>query len=119
MISLKKQILYCLEQYPETRNNDISLTIKVWLNFPAYNEDKGRNVKMIYSEKTKKYYVELSDLHWLQREDVIKRERAIIQNVEKRFLPTDPKIAEFRKRNGRGETKWLKEHGYKTNKFNL
>ena len=72
-MTLKGQILYCLEQYEETRNDDISLTIKVWLNFPALNEDKGENVKIIWSDKTEKYYVALEDLHWLQREDIIKR----------------------------------------------
>ena len=111
-MTLKKQIEYILENYPETRNDDIDLTIKVWQHFPPLNEDTGRNVKIIYSDKTNKYYIALDDLHWLQREDHIKRIRAKIQNNEKRFLPTNPKVAEFRKKYGRGEKLWRNQLGY-------
>ena len=125
-MTLKKQILYCLEQYPETTNDDIALTIKIWQHFPPYNEDTNKDVKIIHSEKTGKDYIALEDLHYLQREDNIKRERAIIQNDEGLFLPTNPRVREFRKPKGRGDQDWKKKHGYGTkedhinkNKLNL
>jgi hypothetical protein len=110
-MTLKNQVEYCLDQYPETRNNDIDLMIKVWTNFTPINEDTGQQVKIHLSEKGN-YYIALKDLHWLQREDHIKRIRAKIQNEEKRFLPTNQKVADFRKRYGRGEKLWRNELGY-------
>ena len=112
-MTIRKQILYCLEQYPNTRNDDIDLTIKVWQNFPPLNEATGKNVKIHYSEISNKYYIALEDLHWLQREDHIKRIRADIQNKDKLWLPTNPRVAEFRKKDGRGESLWKKRLGYK------
>jgi hypothetical protein len=113
-MTIKNQIKYCLERYPETRNDDIALTIKVWENFPPFNEDKGEQVKIIFSQKTGKNYIALDDLHWLQREDGIKRIRADIQNKDGLWLPTDPRVAEFRKKDGRGESLWKERLGYKT-----
>ncbi len=110
-MTLKDQVLYCLERYPDTRNSDILLTRKVWENFPSLNEDTNKSVEIVYS-KSGKPYIALDDLRWLQREDHIKRIRANIQNKEKMFLPTDPRVAEFRKKNGRGESLWREELGY-------
>ena len=112
-MKISKQILYCLETYQGTRNDDILLTQMVWLNFPARNEDTNKDVKIHKSEKTGKYFVALEDLHWLQREDHIKRIRADIQNRQKLWLPTDTIVAEFRKKDGRGESLWKGTLGYK------
>jgi len=114
-MTLRKQVLYILENYPDTRNDDIDLTIKVWQHFPPYNENTGQDIKIHRSEKTK-YYIALEDLHWLQREDHIKRIRADIQNKDGLWLPTDPRVAEFRKKDGRGESLWKNRLGYKIKK---
>ena len=92
---LPDKVLFCLENYPQTRNCDISLTIKIW---EVYHQDKINNGS-----------VSLSDLYDLPREDNVKRYRAKIQNVEKLFLPTDPEV--IKKRNIK-EDEWREELGY-------
>ena len=95
---LKIQILEILEKYPKSRDSDQWLTIKLWcVYFPsriheeviAYDEDDK-------ATKTKKY-IYLDDIMELPREDDVKRIRAVIQNVEKQFLPTSWAVAKQRK----------------------
>ena len=83
--TLKMKVETVLENYPETRNDDIALTIQVW--------------RVFHKEKLNFEYVKLSDLVQLPREDNIKRVRAQIQNKEKRFLPTDWEVAKKRQIN--------------------
>ena len=106
-MTLKKQILYILEQYPETRNSDIALTIKIWQHFTK---------KLVYSERNKAYYVKVNDLYEMQREDHIRRVRAKIQNEEGLFLPTDPKVIKIRKQQAKI---WRKNLGYRTQEDNI
>lgn len=100
-MTLTKQVLYCLEQYPETRNSDIALTIRIWQNFTD---------KLIWSEKSSANYVKVKDLFEMPREDWVKRIRAKIQNEDKLFPPTNPEVIKAR-RQERG--KWLNTLGYK------
>ena len=102
-MKLKKlydKVEYCLKNYPDTRNSDIKLTIKIWedfhhveLRFPISNMTALENL--------------LLDL---PREDNVKRIRATIQNQEKRFVPTDWKVAQAR--GFRVKIEWEKFLGY-------
>jgi hypothetical protein len=75
-----------MDNYSETRNDDIALTICLWRNFyPEYITRQG--------------YIRLINLFDLPREDGIKRVRAKIQNDEFRLLPTLRKVALKRKLN--------------------
>lgn len=99
--TLKKKVEYILTTEPETRNSDITLTIKLWKHYyPDYLiESKG------------KFYINVESLFEIAREDHIKRYRAEIQNVEKRYLPTDMKILIQR---AKLSIEWQKELGYST-----
>jgi len=88
MKTLDKQVRYCLETWPETRNDDIKLTQYLWYNFyksKVHLDDNGKG------------YIYMHDLFELPREDNIKRVRAKIQNEEHKFLPTDFAVMEKRK----------------------
>lgn len=80
ILRLTEQVEQILKKYPETRNSDIDLTIKLWkIYYPNkihYGTVKGIPV------------IRLKDLFELPREDNIKRIRAKIQNQEFRYLPT-------------------------------
>jgi len=99
-MKLKEQVLDCLQNYPDTRNSDIKLTNSIWYKY--YPDKIQKNDK---GELT----VKLLDLYNLPREDNVKRIRAIIQNNEGRFLPTDLEVIKQRRIN---EHKWRKELGY-------
>lgn len=81
---LKKMVELMLDENPkwrgvEVRNSDIALTIVIWQRW--YNvSDKEDGVVHLYR---------LMDL---PREDNVKRIRAVFQNVEHRFLPTNPDV---------------------------
>ena len=97
---LQKQIYSVLKHYPETRNSDIILTIKIWELFY-----RGR--LFIHNEVLA---IELKDLWNLPREDHIKRYRAEIQNVRRLFMPTTPDI--FMER-ARLSKEWKETLGYR------
>lgn len=87
--STKYKVEHTLRDYPETRNSDIALTLKIWkLYFPQY----------IYTAKNGKDYVEITHLYELPREDHVKRYRAKF-NEQGLYLPTDRKVFEQRKLN--------------------
>lgn len=86
--TLKAQILYCLEYYPDTRNSDFELTKRVWRNYYDKFLTLGLNAS---------WYVNIDKLKWLPSQDAIKRLRAKIQNQQMLFLPTDEKVAEARR----------------------
>lgn len=86
-MSLKEKILFCLEKHPQTRNSDILLTRAVWHEF--------NNSKIFQHEGRPAVYLE--DMMDLPREDNIKRLRAVIQNVEHKFLPTSEEVCRQRK----------------------
>lgn len=98
-MTLKKQVEWCLQYVPETRNSDIALTIEIWKKFypeKIQNTERGR------------LCVELVDLYELPREDNVKRARAQF-NAEGLYWPTDLKVAI-----GRGilENEWRMKLGY-------
>lgn len=97
--TLEYKVRYVLAKDPDTRNSDITLTTHIWWYF-----HKDSVVKI-----NDKYYVCVSDLHELPREDNIKRIRAKIQNEEKLYLPTSETVARKRKWN---EQEWRKSLGY-------
>jgi len=96
---LKNQVLYCLEQFPETRNSDIKLTNCIWL---TYYRD-------YLTELDGEHYVKLLSLYALPNQDDIKRIRAKIQNREKKYLPTSSEVA--KKRHWQ-EEEWRSVLGY-------
>lgn len=85
--TLKQQVDYILGQFPETRNSDTLLTVKLWEHFC---HDK-------LSRFGGEWFVKVDLVGVLPREDHIKRVRATIQNVEKRHLPTNWDVARQRK----------------------
>lgn len=83
---LYDQVEICLKNFEETRNSDIELTHRIWKEFyPG-------QIQYIGSRPA----VYLDSMFDLPREDNVKRVRANIQNVEKRFVPTDWKVAQAR-----------------------
>ena len=85
MKTLKQQVFNCLKLYPETRNSDITLTLKVWSEYYVqmlHPDPRGSDNLMVYAK----------DLFNLPREDHVKRIRAKIQNQDRVYLPTDPNI---------------------------
>jgi len=92
--TLKSKVEYCLNYFPETRNSDISLTIKIWEEFyPTLLNNGMVNIKNLFE---------------LPREDNVKRIRAKF-NSKGKYLPTDIKIIQAR---GLKENKWREELGY-------
>lgn len=101
---LKQQVKQILEQYPETRNNDITLTIKLW---EVYYELEYR----VLLKGT------IHSLYYLPYQDNIKRYRAMFQ-AKGQYLPTDWKIAKQRRIK---EDVWRRSMGYipVQDKFNI
>lgn len=96
---LKDKVIYCLKNYPHTRNDDVSLTLTIWWKF--YNN----SIEKIGES----YYVKCIDLKQLPREDNVKRIRAKLQNEKNIYLPTDENV---RKQRGINEAAWRKYLGY-------
>lgn len=90
---LDKKVRYSLEHDEKSRNSDIRLMQMIWYTFYRSSLKEIDGV----------FYVSLSNLFELPREDNIKRMRAKIQNEEKLFLPTDPAVA---KKRGWKEDQW-------------
>lgn len=94
MKKLHDQVIACLEDMPETRNSDITLTIAIWRRFyPQYVVDGS---------------VQLSDLYTLPREDNIKRVRAKL-NADGKYYPSILEVALHRRIK---EDDWRKFMGY-------
>lgn len=86
---LKQRILKILAQFPETRNCDIKLTTRIWKEYyPS---------RLKFRDVDQQYYVSLDSIFLLPREDHIKRIRAVIQNEEHKYLPTDLSVRKKRK----------------------
>ncbi len=81
----------------EPRNSDIALTIAIWQQWYSV----GTNPDSV---------IHLYRLFDLPREDRVKRVRAVLQNVEGKYLPTSWEVA--RKR-GIEREKWEEALGYK------
>lgn len=89
--TLKSQVLRVLEKYPKTRDSDVRLMLILWQMFYPSRIHK--------TEPVNRTYIFLQDIMDMPREDNIKRVRAIIQNVEGKFLPTSLEVAKQRKIN--------------------
>ncbi len=95
--NLKGQVDKTLRDYPVTRNSDITLMLFIWkLYYPQLLIDDGKSVN-------------LKEIYRLPREDNIKRVRAKIQNEEKKYWPTDEKVAQAR---GINAEEWKVAMGY-------
>jgi len=94
-MTLNKQVERTLEDFPETRNSDIALTIQIWETY--------------YPEYLENGWVKIENLYDLPREDNVKRIRARIQNVEGRLLPTSEAVVKQRRIN---EDRWRDAMGY-------
>lgn len=83
---LTKKINDTLRDFPETRNSDIELTIRIWKEYypKKLNAHEGE------------IFVLLSNLFDLPREDNVKRIRAKIQNEDHEYLPTEWVVAKAR-----------------------
>lgn len=88
--NLKAKVLHVLETFPQSRDCDQWLTLKIWsLYYP----------KSIFRGEGGVQMVKLRDIMELPREDNVKRVRAIIQNVENKFLPTSLEVVRQRRIN--------------------
>lgn len=89
---------YCLVNFPDTRNSDIKLTNKIWIEFyPEY-----------IKRENNRYCVDLLDLYLLPKEDTVKRIRANF-NAKGKYLPDDPEI---RRQRQISEEQWRLSLGY-------
>lgn len=88
--NLKIAVLGILQDNPKARDSDQYLTIMLWMRyFPT------RILELPDGSKA----IKLRDVMDLPREDNVKRIRAIIQNVEGKYLPTSWEVAKKRKIN--------------------
>ena len=95
ILNLKSKVECILEVFPETRNCDKKLAVKVWEQYyPQFIRTGANGQKGIW----------LEDIIKLPSQDGIKRIRAILQNDENKYLPTTQKVARNR---GISEEKWL------------
>lgn len=96
MRNLKEKVKHCLEIDKQSRNSDIRLTNKIYLEY--YPE---KIVKLTDGSVA----VRLRDLYDLPREDDVKRIRALF-NSKGLYMPTDPEVLNKRRLN---EIKWRNE----------
>ena len=68
--NLQPKVEYCLEHFPDTRNSDICLTIKIWESYYSHK---------LYKAKDGNNYVCLENMYDLPSEDRISRVRRIVQ----------------------------------------
>lgn len=94
--TLKSQVEFILQVYPETRNSDKLLTWYIWDCIYEVIGKTPLGAEFIREELFMK----------APSEDNIKRIRAYFNNKEKKYLPTDPKVLKAR---GILEKEWYKE----------
>jgi hypothetical protein len=83
---VKRMVESCLQRFPETRNSDVKLTIKIWEEyFP----------QRIFKSERGMPAIELYNLFDLPREDNVKRIRAKFNEFGK-YLPTSWEVAKQR-----------------------
>lgn len=87
---LKNKTEYCLKNFPETRNSDVTLTLKIWKEF--YSS------MLLKREKDGLIYVALNSIYDLPREDNVKRIRAKF-NENGLYLTDSEEVARKRKLN--------------------
>jgi hypothetical protein len=99
-MTLKNKVAERLKSCNKCREDDAHLTMHIWV---TYHPSKVR------LDEDRHYYVYLSDIYSLPREDHVKRVRAVIQNVEGKYLPLNPEVRRKRKIS---EADWRKYLGY-------
>lgn len=99
--TLKGKVEYCLRKYPETRNSDTKLTIKIWKEF--YGEYINESPDSRFG------YLNLDNLGELPNYAGIKRIRAKFQNDQEKYLPTSWEVAKQRQFE---EDEWRVAMGY-------
>lgn len=82
---LEEKVLWVLEKYPQTRNDDVLLTFKIIESYAPY-------LIRYFEEKP---FISFEGINWC-REDNVKRIRAKIQNEKGLFLPTEEVIRKRR-----------------------
>lgn len=85
----KYQVESILQEFPETRDSDLLLMVKIWETF--YKD------YIMVSSKTGAKAIDLSNLSRVPQEEDIRKARNYIQKVEMRFLPKSAKIAKKRR----------------------
>lgn len=100
MIKLNEKVRRTLQNYPETRNSDILLTIQVWKTFYP---DK------LLTKDNINYYIKLESLFELPREDHIKRYRAKFQEAGE-FPTTAPEVLQKRRQLQQGWREEMRVH---------
>lgn len=120
MPTLKHKVAHVLEHYPETRNDDIDLTLTIWRTFyrGALRTPDGGNASRYGVSADEELSVPLSAIKDLPREDHVKRIRAAFQNDPKnpRWLPTLESVANARRMN---IEVWRRSLGYETHRDTL
>jgi len=104
--TLTDRVEFCLRNYPETRDSDITLTIKIWKMFYLLFLRQDGNLN---------YMVPLESLFELPREDNVKRVRAQF-NSKGQYYPTNWRVAEAR---GIKEDDWRVALGYPTKQMTI
>lgn len=89
--TLKDQVGFCLRQYPECRDSDLTLLHKIW---EVWSGVRGS--------------VDLRRMFDLPREDAVKRVRALF-NAAGQYYPTSWEVA---KKRGIAEDDWRRVLGY-------
>ena len=84
---LKKQVEYCLKYFPDTRNSDVTLMIKIWKMYYPHKVLVSKKLDSL-GGTIEQFGINLDSLYDLPREDHIKRYRAKFQNDEMKYLPT-------------------------------
>lgn len=87
----EERIIYVLEKFPETRNSDVTLVIKLWESFYSGFLHNGG-------------WIHTSDLHNVPMQDGVARIRRIIQKRGE-YLPTNERIARLRDKQYKKVTK--------------
>lgn len=99
---IKDRVEAILKDNLKARDDDAYLTVVYWITYnPSLMREDPTNLT---PEGKPRKFVYLKDILELPREDSIRRVRAVIQNVEKKYLPTTPEI---RKRRKIAEEDWL------------
>jgi hypothetical protein len=124
--NLKEKVMYVLERFPDTRNDDALLTFRIINTYLPqeciYLFDTGERViasemnpthKLWVNRAAAKVYISTKALQRV-REDNVKRIRAKIQNdkTNPRFLPTDSVVAMKRRINEEAWRRYARENNY-------
>lgn len=110
--TLKQKVEYCLERFPETRDSDGILTAKIW---EIYNQEQIDLFKKYYDEgKYTLSQILAGFIVKVPQQPSVKRVRAHIQNVEKRFPAQAISVQAKRKLSNKDQTTWhdtMEEYG--------